>query len=151
MPRRRQYSVPLDDCRVIISIAVRQPLNAPSDGSSSTLWYSCSVSSSDRPNCCRAVTSAFVSLSRGPPLSGHPSGTDQGIQGSKHPPVLLRPFSRTEFVEGGASIPSTSAEFSKDARALEGHNKSYSGSGLPTAHSVCKVKDPQVWSDLPGI
>src|SRR5258706_1765753 len=70
MRRRRQHRVPLDDCRVIISIAVRQPLNAPSDGSSSTLWYSCSVSSSDRPNCCRAVTSAFVSPSRGPPLSG---------------------------------------------------------------------------------
>ena len=73
------------------------------------------------------------------------------FRGIKHPPLLLRPFRRTEFVEGGAPIPSASAEFSKDARGLKGHNKSYNGSGLPTAHSVCKVKETQVWSDLPGI
>ena len=68
MPRLRPQGVPLDGCRVLISIAVRQPLNAPSDGSS-TPWCSCPVSSSDCPNCCRAVTSAFVSPLRALTLS----------------------------------------------------------------------------------
>ena len=37
--RRRQHSVPLEGYRVIISIAVRQRLNALSDGSSTPARY----------------------------------------------------------------------------------------------------------------
>jgi hypothetical protein len=152
MRKRRRRSVPLDGCRVMISIAVRQPLKAPSD-CSSTPWSStiCLVSSSDCPKCCRVVSSAFILPLRVPPFKP-PSGTrikePKGLKTHQYSCVYSIAQNASKIVLQFVPLRRNLVSTSGLSRAIANH---ITEAVCPLYVQYVRRKGLKVWSHLPGI